>query len=70
MLSAAFELQKGSQGLLDLLVTYVPTPLQHGPYQGFNDKNEPVEKVSVVDGPVSAFVFKTIIDPFVGKIPS
>lgn len=68
VLSAAFELQKGSQGLLDLLVTYVPTPLQHGPYRGFNDKNEPVEKISVVDGPFSAFVFKTIIDPFVGKI--
>ena len=66
VLSAAFELQKGSQGLLDLLVTYVPTPLQHGPYGGFNDKNEPVEKISVVDGPFSAFVFKTIIDPFVG----
>lgn len=68
VLSAAFELQKGSQGLLDLLVTYVSTPLQHGPYGGFNDKNEPVEKISVVDGPFSAFVFKTIIDPFVGKI--
>lgn len=68
VLSAAFELQKGSEGLLDLLVTYVPTPLQHGAYGGFNDKNEPVEKFSVVDGPVSAFVFKTIIDPFVGKI--
>ncbi len=68
VLSAAFELQKGSEGLLDLLVTYVPTPLQHGPYKGFNDNNEPVEKISVVDGPVSAFVFKTIIDPFVGKI--
>ena len=68
VLSAAFELQKGSQGLLDLLVTSVPTPLQHGPYGGFNDKNEPVEKISVVDGPFSAFVFKTIIDPFVGKI--
>ena len=68
VLSAAFELQKGSQGLLDLLVTDVPTPLQHGPYGGFNDKNEPVEKISVVDGPFSAFVFKTIIDPFVGKI--
>ncbi len=68
VLSAAFELQKGSEGLLDLLVTYVPTPLQHGPYNGFNDRNEPVEKISVVDGPVSAFVFKTIIDPFIGKI--
>lgn len=68
VLSAAFELQKGSQGLLDLLVTYVPTPLEHGAYPGFNDKNEMVEKFSVVDGPFSAFVFKTIIDPFVGKI--
>lgn len=68
VLSAAFELQKGSQGLLDLLVTYVPTPLQHGAYGGFNDKNEYVEKFSVVDDPVTAVVFKTIIDPFVGKI--
>lgn len=56
------------EGLLDLLVTYVPTPLEHGPYAGFNDKNEPVERLSVVDAPVSAFVFKTIVDPFVGKI--
>ncbi|MEG0662326.1 MAG: elongation factor G, partial [Anaerovoracaceae bacterium] len=66
--SSAFSLGHGSEGLLDLLVTYVPTPLEHGPYAGFNDKNEPVEKISHVDGPVSAFVFKTMIDPFVGKI--
>ena len=66
--SSAFELGHGLEGLLDLLVTYVPTPLQHGPYHGFNDNNEPVERLSVVDAPVSAFVFKTIIDPFVGKI--
>lgn len=66
--SSAFELGHGLEGLLDLLVTYVPTPLQHGPYKGFNDNNEPVERVSVVDAPVSAFVFKTIVDPFVGKI--
>ncbi|MGN1144728.1 MAG: elongation factor G [Anaerovoracaceae bacterium] len=66
--SSAFELGHGLEGLLDLLVTYVPTPLQHGPYHGFNDNNEPVERLSVVDAPVSAFVFKTIVDPFVGKI--
>ena len=47
---------------------YVPTPLQHGPYKGFNSKNEPVERLSVTDAPVSAFVFKTIADAFVGKI--
>ena len=66
--SSAFQLGSGLEGLLDLLVTYVPTPLEHGPYAGFNDKNEPVERMSVVDAPVSTFVFKTIVDPFVGKI--
>ncbi len=66
--SSAFQLGAGLEGLLDLLVTYVPTPLEHGPYAGFNDNNEPVERMSVVDAPASAFVFKTIVDPFVGKI--
>ena len=66
--SSAFQLGHGIEELLDLLIEYVPTPLQHGPYRGFNDKNEPVERISVTDAPMSAFVFKTIIDPFVGKI--
>ena len=66
--SSAFSLGQGIEGLMDLLITYVPTPYQHGPYYGFNDKNEPVERLSVVDAPMSAFVFKTIVDPFVGKI--
>lgn len=66
--SSAFELGHGIEGLLDLLIEYVPTPLQHGPYKGFNDNNEPVERISLTDAPMSAFVFKTIIDPFVGKI--
>lgn len=66
--SSAFSLGHGIEGLLDLLVAYVPTPLQHGPYKGFNDKNEPVEKLCVVESSPSAFVFKTIVDPFVGKI--
>lgn len=66
--SSAFQIGEGVEGLLDLLLTYVPTPLQHGPYQGFNDSNEPVERLCVTDAPMSAFVFKTIVDPFVGKI--
>ena len=66
--SAAYSLGHGIEGLLDLIVTYAPTPLEHGAYRGFNDNNEPVERMSVVDAPMSAFVFKTIVDPFVGKI--
>lgn len=66
--SSAFSLGHATEGLLDVLVTYVPTPLEHGPYKGINDKNEPIEVISSVDSPMSAFVFKTIVDPFVGKI--
>lgn len=66
--SSAFELGHGVEGLLDLLLTYVPTPLQHGPYKGFNNANEHVERLCLTDAPMSAFVFKTIVDPFVGKI--
>jgi elongation factor G len=66
--SSAFQIGEGVEGLLDLLLAYVPTPLQHGPYKGFNDSNEPVERLCVTDAPMSAFVFKTIVDPFVGKI--
>ncbi len=66
--SSAFQIGEGVEGLLDLLLAYVPTPLQHGPYKGFNDSNEPVERLCITDAPMSAFVFKTIVDPFVGKI--
>ena len=66
--SSAFLIGAGLAGLLELVATSGPTPLEHGPYAGFIDKTEPVERLSVVDAPVSAFVFKTIVDPFVGKI--
>lgn len=66
--SSAFEMGQGVEGLLDVLLAYVPTPLQHGAYKGFNDNNEPVERDCVTDAPMSAFVFKTIADAFVGKI--
>ena len=66
--SSAFSVGQGVEGLLDVLLEYVPTPLQHGPYQAINANNEPIEVLSVTDAPMSAFVFKTIIDPFVGKI--
>ncbi len=66
--SSAVGLGHGIEGLLDLVVEYAPTPAMHGAYKGFNAENEPVEKLSKVDAPMSAFVFKTIVDPFVGKI--
>lgn len=66
--SSAFKLSEGIDGLLDLIVTYVPTPQEHGSYQAFDASNKPLEMISKTGAPMSAFVFKTIVDPFVGKI--
>ncbi|MDD5921919.1 MAG: elongation factor G [Eubacteriales bacterium] len=66
--SSAFSIGQGVEGLLDVLLAYVPTPLEHGPYPAIDSDNNPIEVMSVTDAPMSAFIFKTIVDPFVGKI--
>ncbi len=66
--STLFTMGGGVEELLDLLAGCVPTPAMHAPYQAVNGKGEDVEVACSTDGPLSAFVFKTVIDPFVGKI--
>lgn len=63
-----FQMGQKVEGILNLLAACVPTPTHHAPYHGTDGKGESVEKNISKDGPVSAFVFKTIVDPFVGKI--
>jgi elongation factor G len=59
----------GIQPLLDLLVSCFPSPLERGPVQGKHPKTgEPETREPKEDGPFSAFVFKTIADPFAGKL--
>ena len=65
---SAFELDKAMDEILDLLVACVPSPLQRAPYAAVNDDNESIEKKCDPAETPSAFVFKTIVDPFVGKI--
>ena len=45
-----------------------PTPLEAAPVKGVDEKGEEIEREIKVDDSVSAYVFKTIVDPFVGKI--
>ncbi len=66
--STEFKMGNSVAEILDLLVACVPAPLSHKPYAAKNDADEDIEVEPKTDGPVSAFVFKTIIDPFVGKI--
>jgi len=59
----------GIQPLLGLLTCCFPSPLERGPVQGKNMKTrEPETREPKEDGPFSAFVFKTIADPFAGKL--
>jgi len=65
------EKQVGVNTLMNMIYDYLPTPkdLHEGEYEGINPKTNE-KKVQKVDenGPFSALVFKTIVDPFVGKI--
>ncbi len=51
------------------MVLCFPSPLERGPVQGKNPKTgQPEKREPKEDGPFSAFVFKTIADPFAGKL--
>jgi elongation factor G len=59
----------GIHPLLDLLILCFPSPLERGSVEGKKPKTGGVEtRAPKEDGPFSAFVFKTIADPFAGKL--
>ena len=61
--------QIGIPQLLDAIVDYLPSPLEEGEVQGTNPITKEEEKRSFdSSAPFSAFVFKTVIDPFAGRL--
>ncbi len=55
--------------LLDTIATCMPSPLDRGSRKGLaSDDNSEIECHPDPDGPFSAFVFKTIADPFAGRL--
>jgi elongation factor G len=59
----------GIQPLLNMVIRCFPSPLEKGPVQGKNINTGEVEsREPKEDVPFSAFVFKTIADPFAGKL--
>jgi elongation factor G len=58
---------EGITEILESFITYAPKPADHPPYSAKNGKGEDIE-VKCGDTSPSAFVFKTIADPFLGKI--
>ncbi len=59
----------GVRQLLDAMVDLFPSPLERGPVQVLSSSNSDEKGFSVAkDGPAAAFIFKTLADPFAGRI--
>ena len=58
----------GIQPLMDLIVDFLPSPLERGPRVGKNLKDEEETREPREDAPVSLIVFKTFMDPYAGRL--
>ncbi|MEQ1846279.1 MAG: elongation factor G, partial [Nitrospira sp.] len=62
----------GVWSLLDAMVALLPSPFERGaahPWRGIHpETHEDCERKGSLQEPFSAYVFKTIIDPFVGRL--
>lgn len=66
---ASFPKNVGTHTLMDMLCDYSPSPADMPPKTGMDPKtNEEVERSLEPNEPFSAQVFKTVADPFIGKI--
>ncbi|MDR0519385.1 MAG: elongation factor G [Clostridiales Family XIII bacterium] len=60
--------QEGIVEFLDAILKYVPAPTEHAPFPAVDGSGTGIEVAQSVDGPLAAFVFKTVSDPQSGKI--
>ena len=57
----------GVPELLDAIVAYLPSPAER-PFAGIDNTGAPVARAADAKAPLSAFVWKTMADPFAGRI--
>lgn len=61
--------QIGVDLLMDFVADVAPSPLERGPMPGKDFKGETdIEKAPDTEAPFSAFVFKTVADPYAGRL--
>ena len=56
----------GLHTMLDMFIDYLPNPSDLKPVEGQDEKGNKIERKTLDDEPFSAFVFKTIVDPYAG----
>ncbi len=58
----------GVKTLLDMFIDYLPSPSDLKPYEAHDENDKPVERQTSESEPFSAYVFKTVVDPYSGTI--
>jgi elongation factor G len=58
----------GPSALLDAFIAYLPSPLDRPAFPVFNVGGDAVEVAGDAAGPLATLVFKTLSDPFTGKV--
>lgn len=58
----------GTTALLDAITAVAPAPAERGPAKGRGPDGEPAEREVSASAPASVYVFKTIADPFAGRL--
>ena len=68
VLVAAAARPVGVDRLLSFIAAGFPSPLERPPVRLMTREGQEVERTCDPDGPLAAFVFKTVSDPYVGRI--
>ena len=58
----------GNAALIDAMVSFLPSPLERGTFPATNIGGDPLEVETTAEGATAALVFKTLSDPFSGKV--
>src|SRR5205814_6618797 len=69
VLTAAGLPNVGSDALLNFVVDYLPAPTERGEVEGLDhDGGSPVKRKIADNQPASIYVYKTLADPFAGRV--
>lgn len=58
----------GMETLLNMFVEYLPSPTDLKPYEAHDANGNDITRPTSIDEPFSAYVFKTVVDPYSGII--
>ena len=58
----------GIETMLDMFIDYLPNPADLKPYEAHDENGKEVTRQTNDDEPFSAYVFKTVVDPYSGTI--